>query len=40
MLTLFPSIKFDLKGNLRSQKVNFMFILTLTYVLMDNFTYK
>ena len=29
--------KYDLNGHWRSQKVTFMLILTLTYVLMDNF---
>ena len=36
---IFYLIKYDLNGHLRSQKVTFMFILTLTYVLMDNFLY-
>ena len=34
---IFHLIKYDLNGHWRSQKVTFMFILTLTYVLMDNF---
>ena len=34
---IFNLIKYDLNGHCRSQKVTFMFILTLTYVLMDNF---
>ena len=33
---IFNFIKYDLNGHLRSQKVTFMFIITLTYVLMDN----
>ena len=33
---IFHLIMYDLIGHLRSQKVTFMFILTLTYVLMDN----
>jgi hypothetical protein len=34
---IFQPFKYDLNGDWRSQKVTFMFILTLTYVLMDNF---
>ena len=34
---IFHLIKYDLNDNWRSQNVTFMFILTLTYVLMDNF---
>ena len=34
---IFNLIKYDLNGNWRSQNVTFMFILTLTYVLIDNF---
>ena len=34
---IFNLIKNDLNGHRRSQNVTFMFILTLTYVLMDNF---
>ena len=33
---IFHFIKYDLNGPRRSQQVTFMFILTLTYVLMDN----
>ena len=33
---IFHLIKYDLNGHLMSQNVPFMFILTLTYVLMDN----
>ena len=33
---IFYLIKYDLNGHWRSQKVTFMFILILTYVLMDN----
>ena len=36
---IFYSIKYDLNGQWRSQKVTFMFILSLTYVLMDNFLF-
>ena len=34
---IFFNIKYDLNGHGRSQMVTFMFILTLTYVFMDNF---
>ena len=34
---IFHLIKYDLNVHWRSQKVTFMFSLTLTYVLMDNF---
>ena len=34
---IFYLIKYDLKGHWGSQKFTVMFILTLTYVLMDNF---
>ena len=34
---IFNPIKYDPNGHCRSQKVTFMFILTLTNVLMDNF---
>jgi hypothetical protein len=34
---IFHLIRYDLKGHWRSKKVNFMFILILTYVLLDNF---
>ena len=34
---IFHLIQYDLNGHLRSQNVTFMFILNLTYVLMDNF---
>ena len=44
MLTLntqiFHLIKYDLNGHSRSQNVTFMFIITLTYVLMDNYRHK
>ena len=33
---IFDLIKYDLNGHWRSQKVTFMFVFTLTYVLMDN----
>ena len=33
---IFHFIKYDHSGHRRSQNVTFMFILTLTYVLMDN----
>ena len=34
---IFHLIKYDLNGHLGPQGVTFMFILTLTYALMDNF---
>ena len=34
---IFHFIKYDLNGHQRSQKVTFMIILTLPYVLMDKF---
>ena len=34
---VFNLIKYDLNGHWRSQNVTFMFILTLTFVLMDNY---
>ena len=34
---IFHLFKYDLNGHCRSQKVTFMFILILTYVLMDKF---
>ena len=36
-MQIFHLFKYDLKGHWRSQKVTFMFILTLTYILMDGF---
>ena len=36
---IFHFIKYDFNGHWRSQNVTFMFILTLTYVLMDNFNF-
>ena len=32
---IFNLIKYDLNGHIRSQKVTFMFILTLTFVLVS-----
>ena len=34
---IFQLIKYDLNGHGRSQNITFMFNLTITYVLMDNF---
>ena len=34
---IFHLFKYDLNGPWRSQNVTFMFISTMTYVLMDNF---
>ena len=36
-MQIFHLIKYDLNDHWRSQNVTFMFILTLTYVLIDNF---
>ena len=35
-MQIFLFLNYDLNGHIRSQKVTFKFILTLTYVLMDN----
>ena len=38
-MQIFNFIKYDLNGHRRSQKISFMFMLTLIYVLMDNFLF-